>query len=439
MQDREPVSRVFSLPGEEVTAPVSFDHDVQYSYFGGSVDISGDVIAAGAPLWNSPGEAAGSVEVFRRSEAGTWEKEATLTASDKDDGFQFDLFFGETVVVSGSTILVGAPGYDDPQVGDNTGAVYVFEYEGGLWVETGKLLPSGRAPGARYGKVLAYDAETLALAGYPDAGYVALFDRGGGAWSETALIPVPASPDGAPNFVYLDYYAGTLAVSTVTRPEVLDFEDISQLMRSGYVTIYEQTGGEWQPVFETGPQEAALYPMAGDRQFGLHISLGGRDSQARWLAVGKPGFPSPGGLYGQRLTGPGNPTPLPSPRETGSVALFERGSNGWYAHMELALEPGRDVPTALKIFADEIGASFFGAYVEFQGEQLAVISTFADAVHVFQLNPDEKGNETWTYTHRYSPAVGDDFMRRVVAMSRRTLVLGASGELGEGEIFIFEP
>jgi len=89
------------------------------------------VLVAGAPRWERPpGEGAGAARVYRRSSEGEWRAEATLIASDRDEGFQYDQHFGESVALSGTVIAVGTPGYDDPQAGDNTGAAYIFEFNG---------------------------------------------------------------------------------------------------------------------------------------------------------------------------------------------------------------------------------------------------------------------------------------------------------------------
>ena len=345
--------------------------------------------------------------------------EATLMASDRDDGFQYDQHFGESVALKGTVIAVGAPGYDDPLAGDNTGAVYIFEHNGRAWVETGKLTPSHRVPGAKIGRALAFDGEWLAASGSPEAGSVSIFRREAGGWREMPPLPVPVFLDGKP-YVLLDLYGDTLAISTVTWEPPDDPNDVRLLKRMGIVTLYEWAGDQWKQTFRTEPQEASLLAMYGeDAPFGIPVSLGGEADagKASWLAVGKPGFPKSG-------------------RETGSVAIYERGERGWKPQSELMLLPGEPVPGALPFFGPDPGAIFFGAFVEFKENRLAVVSTFANTAYVF-----ERQDPDWICRFRITPGDKDgdpdDFQRRTIAMSGNSLLLGSPGEIGGGMIFVF--
>jgi len=110
-------------------------------FFGSSVAISGSTIVVGATNDDFGGRVdPGSAYVFNRQE-GSWAEEQKLTASDLASSH----FFGWSVAVSGSTIVVGVP--FERMGGDNTpGSAYVFDREGAEWVETQKLTPSDGAP-----------------------------------------------------------------------------------------------------------------------------------------------------------------------------------------------------------------------------------------------------------------------------------------------------
>lgn len=411
-----PTPQVFDAPAEQIDTFTRFFHEG--CHFGGAVDIDNDILVAGAPCWGRPpGGGKGSVRVIHRSPGGELRLEATLIASDRDDGFQYDQHFGESVALNGTVIAVGAPGYDDPQTGDNTGAVYIFEYDGSAWVETGKLTPSRRTPGAKIGKALAFEGDLLAVSGSPQAGSVYIFQRQANGWRELGGVQVPASPNGEPYYVLLDLYENTLALSTISWQEPVEEEDILSIRRTGMVTLYEREGDGWKQVFRTASQEASLYRMYSESPFGLPVSLGGEAGEARWLAVGKPGF-----------TGSG--------REQGSVAIFEQGDHGWKPQTELMLASGETVPGALHFFGPDPGAVFFGAFVDFEGDRLAVVATFANTAYVF-----ERHESDWVYQFRIIPAgedgIGDDFQRRTVAMSGSNLLMGSPGELGGGEIYLF--
>jgi hypothetical protein len=421
-----PTPQVFVAPAEEIQTArfISLPGREAYDYFGEAVDVEGDLLVAGAPHWNrGAGEGAGAAYVLRRSSAGDWQVEATLTSSDRDDGFQFDQFFGESVAIHGNLIAVGAPGYDDRQAGDNIGAIYIFEKVGDSWAETARLTASQPMPGGRLGTTLVFFGDRLAVSGSPEYGRVLLFQREASGWRETAVVPAPASVDGEIPHVLMDLYGDTLAVSAVFWQPLPEGQDeqaqIQTLRRRGTVALYEKDGDKWKQTFQTSPQEASLFMMYQPQNaFGLPVALGGEAGQARWLAVGKPGFTKSG-------------------REQGSVAIYERGRRGWYPQAELTLAPGKAVPGALMFFSPDPGPVFFGAFVAFEGQRLAVVSTFANTVYIF-----ERQGENWIYRSRLTPGGdmgdADDFQRRVVAMDGTRLILGSPGELGGGGIFEFD-
>jgi hypothetical protein len=414
-----PQTLLFGTPEQVISQGTRIYLEYPRDHFGGSVDIDGDLLAAGAPAWRlPPQEAAGSAYVYRSAPDGDWALDTTLTASDKDDGFQYGQHFGESVAVSGMVIAVGVPGYDHPQEGDNTGAVFIFEHNGQDWVETDRLIPSEPVPGAKIGRSLVFDGDLLAASGSPISEYVYIYKRETGGWRELSQVPVPSTPDGEPPYVLIDLYGDSLAVSSVSMPPLPDEPDIEILRRTGTVAIYERAGEEWEQAFRVFV-EASLYMMLPDTPFGISVSLGGDAGQSRWLAVGRPGFPGSG-------------------RETGSVEIYAREKSGWALVAELALEPGEPAPGALPFFGPHPAAAFFGSYVDMEGSRLAVVSTFANAVHVF----DRRG-EGWQYrfmifTVNKDGHASDDFMRRVVALRDDQLLLGTPGDLGGGVMFLYD-
>ena len=118
----------------KLTADDATDND----RFGSSISISGDILAVGAFLEDGDGVNgvdSGSVYVFEKS--GTWVQTAHLIAS---DGITEDQF-GYSVVVLGTMIAIGAPGFNDDSV-DDTGSAYLFEKSDGNWIETKKMAAS---------------------------------------------------------------------------------------------------------------------------------------------------------------------------------------------------------------------------------------------------------------------------------------------------------
>jgi uncharacterized repeat protein (TIGR01451 family) len=127
--------------------------------FGGSVGISGDTVVVGAPGADPDMlNAAGSAYVFVRDEMGMWTTQAKLTASDKAAS---DLF-GDSVGISGDTVVVGAP-LADPDMLANAGAAYVFVRDGVLWTEQVKLTASDKAVDDRFGNAVGINAPTVVV------------------------------------------------------------------------------------------------------------------------------------------------------------------------------------------------------------------------------------------------------------------------------------
>jgi hypothetical protein len=103
--------------------------------FGTDVALEGDRLAVGAPADDTPaGQDAGSVRVFERT--GTaWSEGPTLVTSDGAAGD----WFGVSVSLSGDTLAAGAWN-DDTPAGFNTGSAYVFVRAGAVWSEQQKLV-----------------------------------------------------------------------------------------------------------------------------------------------------------------------------------------------------------------------------------------------------------------------------------------------------------
>jgi hypothetical protein len=122
-----PEPRVFVSPAAEISSYETLTllseddptHAHWVDFFGGSVDIDGELLVSGAPLWGRPpGDGTGAAYVYRRSAEGDWQTEAYLIPSDRIGGIQFDQHFGETIALNEGMIAVGAPGAHDPQAGE---------------------------------------------------------------------------------------------------------------------------------------------------------------------------------------------------------------------------------------------------------------------------------------------------------------------------------
>jgi hypothetical protein len=168
-------------------------------YFGWSVAIYGDTIVVGANQQYNGGS--GSAYVFHTSDGGaTYGQVAKLTAA---DGAAYD-YFGTSVAIDGSTIVVGAYGKDD-----STGAVYVFRTSdgGATYAQVAKLSAADAASGDRFGVSVAIDGSTIVVGAdeYKEAAYVFHTSDGGATYVQVAKL---TASDGAS----WDYFGRSVAI-----------------------------------------------------------------------------------------------------------------------------------------------------------------------------------------------------------------------------------
>jgi uncharacterized protein (TIGR03437 family) len=129
--------------------------------FGHSVAVSGDTVVVGAKLDTIGANSdQGSAYVFVRGGA-VWTKQQKLTADDGAAGDQL----GVSVAITGDTIVVGAP-LDD--VGDKSdqGSAYVFVRSGAVWTKQQKLTPDDGEAFDSFGDSVAISGDTV-VAGAP--------------------------------------------------------------------------------------------------------------------------------------------------------------------------------------------------------------------------------------------------------------------------------
>ena len=156
---------------------------------GESVAVDGDLIVAGAPGFDNTAADSGSAVVFRFV-SGAWLLEQRLLPDDPAAGDAF----GSSVAIDGDLIAVGAP--RDNQGFSDTGAIYLFRFDGLAWVQEDKLVASDASANGQLGTSLSLQAPML-LSGAPGAsagdgkGY--LFADVGASWIEYSQLADGAS------------------------------------------------------------------------------------------------------------------------------------------------------------------------------------------------------------------------------------------------------
>jgi hypothetical protein len=185
---------VFDRAGDGTWSQVAklLPTDPPYFYFGEAVAFDGDIIVGGSPYDDDQGNYAGAAYIFERSAGCCW----TLATKVVGDDTRALDSFGESVAVSGNTVLVGAPGADTDE--PSTGAGYVFERQvDGTWLQTAKLTASDGENSDWLGSAVALDGDVALLGATedddiaPQVGAAYVFTRGvDGSWSEVAkLVP----------------------------------------------------------------------------------------------------------------------------------------------------------------------------------------------------------------------------------------------------------
>jgi hypothetical protein len=246
-------------------------------FFGHSVAISGNTVVVGAP-YDSIGANAlqGSAYVFVRSGI-TWSEEAQLIASDGTEPG----FFGYSVAISGNTLVAGAIYARD--VGDNTvqGAAYVFERSGASWTELQKLMASDGASYDFFGNSVAISGNTVVVGASGDdigthsnQGSAYVFVRYGFGQSFSRQLPKLTANDGAAE----DQFGSAVAINgnTVAVGAPQDDVFVNNVMQDdhGSVYIFTRSGTTWgqtQKLNASG--QASNLPHDQDR-FGSAVALG---------------------------------------------------------------------------------------------------------------------------------------------------------------------
>ena len=200
-------------------------------HFGAAVAISGDLAVIGAPGERSRATGvqgdesdntandSGAAYVFVRNGTG-WTQQAYLKASNTGESDAF----GSAVAISGETVVIGALHEDSAATGMNgnqadngapdSGAVYVFTRNGGVWSQQAYVKASNTGIGDFFGGAVAIAGETMVVGALNEssgatgvngnqgdngtftAGAAYVFVRSGGVWSQQAYLKASNTGEG---------------------------------------------------------------------------------------------------------------------------------------------------------------------------------------------------------------------------------------------------
>ncbi len=229
--------------------------------FGRSVAISRDTAVVGAWRDDDLGGGSGSAYIFQRR-GSSWTEVAKLTASDGEAG---DLF-GEKVAIGGDTAVIGA--FADDDLGTNSGAAYIFQRRGRDWGEVAKLTASDGVAGDIFGNSVAIFEDTAVIGARRDddlgnnSGAAYIFQRSGRKWVE--LVKLTASDgEAGDEFGVLVAISGDTAVIGAYRDDDLGSD-------SGAAYIFQRRGSSWTEVAKLTASDGAA-----DDWFGVSVAISG--------------------------------------------------------------------------------------------------------------------------------------------------------------------
>ena len=428
-------------------------------YFGCSVAISGDTIVVGAFYSEGSVYLSGSAYIFKRS-GGIWTEQQKLTAS---DGAWAD-HFGRAVSVSGDTVLIGA--YLDDDGGNNFGSAYVFTRSGGIWTERQKLTSSDGAESDRFGNSVSLSGDTLVVGAYRDddvttnSGSAYVFTRSGDVWTEQQKL-LASDTANSEQFAYSVSVSGDTIVVGANQDCDGKGEDI------GSAYIYARSDGVWT---EQQKLTADTNPM-GDDHFGISVSVSNdtvvigasRDREERdidsgfayiytrsgttWSRLSKiqatdfwagdrfgSSVSVSGDWFGDAVSISGDTAVIGAQYDddregySGSDYVFTRSDGVWTLRQKLGP-------------SDTVRNYYFGLSVAISGDTLVIGAS--DSAFVFT-----RTNGLWTQQQKLVPSVPASYQLNAlygssVSVSDDTVVVGATEYYewwgGNGTAYIFTP
>ncbi|MGA2253266.1 MAG: GH25 family lysozyme, partial [Thermoguttaceae bacterium] len=270
------------------TAKLTASDGVYDDYFGCSVSISGNTVVVGAKYATVGGNGQqGAAYVFTEPASGwaNMTQTAKLTAS---DGGLLDQF-GDSVSITGNTVVVGA-NFDTLGESEYRGAAYVFTEPASGWADmtqTAELTASDGAGFDEFGESVSISGNTVVVGGrwaftantVQGAAYVFTEPTSGWAGNMKETAKLTAS-DGAS--VDWDYFGDSVSISgnTVVVGDYGPIVNGNMLQGAAYVFMEPASG--WANMTQTAKLTASD-GAAGDF-FGCSVSISGST-----IVVGAPG------------------------------------------------------------------------------------------------------------------------------------------------------
>jgi hypothetical protein len=276
------------------------------------------------PMSSTINSESGAAFVYRR-QGDTWSLESYVKASNSTYGIHFGTAValsadGLTAAVGAPDENSGVPSDPNDHSQDNSGAVYVFVYGASGWSQQAYLKVAHPVSGDNFGDAVALSADGNVLAvgaqfedgrARTDSGAVYVFNRQGGQWSQVAYVKasVVDTDDQFGTTVALSADGSTLAVGAWAEDgngtDTSGDPNDNSAYDSGAVYVFTSTTG-WSQVAYLKPH--VMTPPPG---FGTALSL---SADGSLLAAGSPALDP--AIYNNEL--PGSSTVLLFERKNGA-------------------------------------------------------------------------------------------------------------------------
>jgi len=238
-----------------------------FDQFGDSVsmDAAGDTVIAGAIEGDGNVADTGAAYIYQ-FDGSAWDTGTKLIAS---DGAAFD-FFGDSVSMdaAGDTVIVGA------SIDDDIGSAYIFQFDGSAWDTGTKLTPLDGALFDSFGSSVSIDGEgdtvivgalTETNANGIGAGSAYIFQLNAGVWTqqEKLIASDGAASDSFGFSVDIDDDGNTVIVGALS--------DDDNGSESGSAYIYQFDGTDWNETKKVTAEPP--FDGAANDSFGNAVSL----------------------------------------------------------------------------------------------------------------------------------------------------------------------
>ncbi len=320
---------------------------------------------------------------------------AKLSASDGTTGN----WFGYSIAISGSTVVVGAP---QASIGSNTyqGAAYVFVKPASGWAnmtQTAKLTASDGAAFNYFGGAVSIDGGTIVVGAFddyinsvPGAGAAYVYVQPAGGWTNMTETAKLTASDG----IMDNFFGYSVAVSGNTIVVGEPHQEVNNVYDVGAAYVFVEPAGGWSNMTQTA--KLTSNGAQGD-QFGMSVAINGST-----IVAGAP-YKEIGTNWDQ-----------------GAAYVFVEPAGGWIDM----------TPTAELTVSGGAANQYFGSAVATNGSAVVAgapgANSYAGAAYVFVEPAGGWSNMTETAQLTASAGLANDLLGWSVAMSGNTIVAGAS-------------